>query len=134
MDRKAMFSLVMATGLTACASSEPLRSIPSMDISPKLDERLQTLAGAGATACGYVGENSEYIDEAVACVRRAYASKRPFTFAFGSDAMWLAYAWDGNGYVTQVMYMGGEASTMLEGRCRPFEVTPTPRTTVHCSI
>jgi hypothetical protein len=134
MDFKAMFSLAMAIGLTGCASSEPLRPIPSMDISPKLDGRLQTLAGAGAVACGYVGENSEYVEEVVACVRRAYASKRPFIFAFGSDAMWLAYAWNGNGYVTQVMYMGGEASTMLEGRCLSFEVTHSPRATVHCSI
>ena len=104
------------------AASEPM--------TPALSKRLDAIAGRGATHCGYVGENSPQIDGAVACVKDAYAKKHAFTFAFGSNEMWFAYAWSGKGPVTQVIDMAG--GLKQEAPCAAFEVPSA--STVHCSI
>jgi hypothetical protein len=121
--------LLTAAVIASWAPNLSAEQAASDPMNPGLSKHLDTIAGRGATHCGYVGENSPQIDEAVACVKDAYAKRHAFTFAFGSNTMWFAYAWSGKGSVTQVIDIGG---VKQEGPCAAFEVASS--STVHCSI
>ena len=119
----------VALGIVGCASTRPQAG--DSTAAPQLSKLLVSIAGAGATNCGYVADQSEAIDAASLCAREAYATHRAFTLAWGSDAkMWLAFAGDSQGHVTQIWMSHG--TVVLKAQCTAFEVTKEKG--LHCSI